>query len=134
MLLSCRFLNDVQGPNSFQYTAQVEIYTGDSQRLYIQLLDGSLDRSDQGFNPPGRRYMPAAPATMRVALQNINDAKVVYRAGVQAFPTVDPSIWYIPILSSDPLTGTVNIAVQLVEPNGVVHNLSNQKGLLLRAR
>ena len=134
MLLQCRFLNDVQGPNSFSYTPQVEIYTGDSQRMYIQLLDGSLDRGDQGFNPPGRRYMPTAPATMRVTLQNIDDAKVVYRAGVQAFPTIDPSIWYIPLLSSDPLTGTVTIAVQLIEPNGIVHNLLNQKGLLLRAR
>ena len=134
MLLSCRFLNDVQNVNSFRYTDAIEFYTGDLQNVYIQLIDASVDTSAQGFNPSGRRYMPAAGSQLRVTLQNVDDLKVVYRAGVQAYPTTDPSIWYIPILPSDPLTGTITISAQLVETGGNVHSFANPKGLLLRVR
>jgi hypothetical protein len=134
MLLSCRFLNAVKDVNTFEYTDAVEYYQGDQQTLFFQLVDESLDRTSEGFNPSGRRYMPAAPATMFVTFRNINNVKVVYRAGVQAFPTSDPSIWSVPILSSDPLNGTISVSVQLFEPNGVVHSFTNGKGFVLRVR
>lgn len=134
MLLSCRFLNAVKDVNTFEYADAIEYYQGDQQQLFIQLVDASLDKTREGFNPPGRRYMPAAPANLFVTFRNINDVKVVRRAGVQAFPTSDPSIWSIPILSSDPLDGTISMTVELYEPNGVVHSFTNGKGFVLRVR
>lgn len=133
MILSCRFLNDVQGVNSFQYIAQAEMYEGDTQDLYIQLIDASLDRSEQSFNPPGRRYCPPATSTLSVTFKNIDDARRVIRAGVQAFPTLDASIWYIPLLGSDPLAGTVTMEATLTEPSRALH-FRNAKGVMLRVR
>ena len=133
MLLNCRFLNDVQGVNSFSYIAQAEMYQGDTQDLYIQLTDASLDTTAQSFNPPGRRYCPPSGTTLSVTFKNIDDAKAVVRAAVQAFPTLDASIWYIPLLGTDPLSGTVMMSVTLTEPSRALH-FKNAKGVMLRVR
>lgn len=133
MILSCRFLIDVAGVNTFQYIPQAEMYAGDSQNLYIQLTDASLDRAEQGFNPVGRRYCPPATSTLSVTFKNIDDAKVVVRAATQAYPTLDASIWFIPILSSDPLSGTITMGATLTEPGRTI-GFSNSKGVLLRVR
>jgi len=134
MLLGCRFLTNVAGVNVFQYTAQAEMYAGDTQNLYIQLTDESVDRTEQGFMPRGRRYCPPATTTLSVKFKNLDDSKVVTRAATQAYPTLDASIWYIPILSSDPLNGTVTMEATLTEPGNVVHKFVNAKGVLLRVR
>jgi len=133
MNLSCRFLTDVAGVNTFQYIAQAEMYQGDDQQLYIQLIDASLDRSEQTFNPPGRRYCPPAGTTLSVTLKNINDAKKVVRSAVQMFPTLDASIWRVPLLGTDPLSGTVMIDATLTEPSRTLHFI-NAKGVILRVR
>jgi hypothetical protein len=134
MLLSCRFLIDVAGVNTFQNIAAAEMYAGDTQNLYIQLTDASLDRVEQGFSPAGRRYCPPSGTTLSVTFKNVDDAKVVVRTAVQAFPTLDASIWYIPILSSDPLAGTVAMAAVLTEPGPVVRRFANAKGVILRVK
>jgi hypothetical protein len=133
MLLGCRFLTDVAGVNTFQVVAQAEMYKGDTQNLYIQLTDESVDRTDQGFSPRGRRYCPVVGATMSVTFKNVDDSKVVTRNAVQAFPTLDASIWYVPVLASDPLNGTVAMSAVLTE-NGVARNFANAKGVILRVR
>ncbi len=133
MTLSCRFLIDVQGVNSFQHAAQAEMYAGDKQDLYIQLIDSALDRTEQGFVPAGRRYCPPAGTTLSILFNNVDNAKKVTRAGVQAYPTADASIWYIPILPTDPLAGTVTMTATLTEPSRVLHFV-NAKGVLLRVR
>ncbi len=133
MILNCRFLVDVAGVNTFQYTAQAEMYAGDTQDLYIQLTDAALDRTEQGFVPAGRRYCPPAGTTMSVTFKNMNDAKVVTRAAVQAFPELDASIWYIPLMGSDPLAGTITMSATLTETGRVLH-FTNAKGVLLRVR
>jgi len=133
MILSCRFLTDVAGVNTFQVIPQAEMYAGDSQNLYIQLIDESLDRPDQGFSPRGRRYCPPTSTSLSVTFKNVDNAKVVERTAVQAFPTLDASIWYIPILSSDPLAGTVSMAAALVEPGRTLH-FAFAKGVVLRVR
>jgi len=133
MILSARFLTNVSGVNNFEYIAQAEMFAGDAQNLYIQLTDAAVDRAEQGFSPTGRRYCPPATSTMMVTFKNVDDAKVVVRAAVQAFPTLDASIWYIPLLSSDPLAGTVTMSVVLHEPTRDLHFV-NQKGVLLRVR
>ncbi len=133
MLLSCRFLADVAGVNSFQSVAQAEMYAGDTQNLYIQLIDASLDRTEQGFVPAGRRFCPAAGATLSVKFKSLDDAKVVTRSAVQAYPTLDASIWYIPILATDPLSGTITMEATLTQA-GIPTKFVNQKGVLLRVR
>lgn len=132
MLLSCRFLNDVQGVNSFESAAQVEFAAGDSQSLYFQLVDATLDRADQGFNPPGRRYVPPVGSTAQVTLVNVDDAKRVSRAATQPFAQ-DASIWSMPVLANDQLHGTVNMNLVLTEPSRVL-NARFSPGVLLRFR
>ncbi len=134
MILSCRFLTDVGGVNTFQVISAAEMYAGDTQNLYIQLTDESVDRTDQGFSPRGRRYCPPAGSTLSITFKNVDDAKVVPRAAVQAYPALDASIWYVPILSSDPLAGSVTMSAVLTEPGPVVRRFSNAKGVLLRVR
>lgn len=130
MYLSLRFLNDVQGVNSFNYAPGVEFFGGDNQTVFFQLIDASLDKSEQGFFPSGRRYVPAASSTLLVSLGNINDAKKMDRSATQPFAQ-DPSIWSFPILATDPLKGTVSIKLVLTEPTKKL-NSSHMAGIFLR--
>lgn len=132
MLLSVRFLNDVGGVNSFEIATQLEIYSGDGQNLYFQLVDSSLDRPDQGFYPSGRRYMPPADSTLVITLTNVDDAKEIVRTALQPFPE-DASIWYIPILSTDPLRGSVNWRAALTEPTRSLR-FASVPGVMLRVK
>jgi hypothetical protein len=132
MLLSCRFLIDVAGVNSFEYANTVEFYFGDSQSVYLQLIDASLDRNDQGFSPAGRRYMPAAGATLEVTLNSVDDAKKLVRTATQPFVN-DPSIWLIPILSTDTIKGTVHMKLRLVD-GSKIFNSNLVPGFALRVR
>jgi hypothetical protein len=133
MTLSCRFLTDVNGVNSFEYASSAEIYEGDEQNIYLQLIDSGLDRSDQGFFPAGRRYCPPDGSVLTILLKNIDDAKKITRVATQAYPVLDASIWYIPILGTDPLAGTVTMEATLVEPTRTLH-FKNAKGVLVRVR
>lgn len=130
MKLSVRFLNDVANANSYEYAESVEFTAGDNQTVYLQLIDASLDRVEQGFNPPGRRYVPAAGAVLSVTLGNIDDAKKVTRSATQPFAN-DPSIWTIPVLPTDPLRGTVRVSLVLTEAGRVLHS-ANVPGVFLR--
>lgn len=118
MLLSARVLNDVASVNSFEYASNVAWMEGDATTLYFQLIDASLDTDMAGFNPSGRRYMPATGATLSVQLQNIDDAKVVNRTATQPFAG-DASIWSIQILATDALHGMPQMLLTLVEPDGL---------------
>ncbi len=133
MVLSCRFLIDVAGVNSFEISPQAEINAGDAQTLYIQLVDTSLDRAEQGYSPPGRRYMPPSGSTFQLTFANIDDAKKVTRSGTQPYP-LDPSIWAIPIMASDPLRGTVFLRGSLVEPSRTLNFGNGSTGLVLRVK
>ena len=133
MLLSCRFLNDVNGVNSWQIASSIEIAAGDVQNIYIQLFDASLDRSDQGFNPGGRRYMPAATSPLSVTLWSVDDAKKVVRAATQPY-ALDPSIWTFPILATDPISGTVTMNLILTETGGRILHSAFAPGSILRVR
>ncbi len=134
MLLSCRFLTDVAGVNTYQVISAAEMYAGDTQNMYFQLTDESVDRTDQGFSPRGRRYCPPAGTTLSMTFKNVDNAKVVVRAATQAFPELDASIWYVPLLASDPLAGSVTMAAALTEPGPRVLHFANAKGVLLRVR
>jgi hypothetical protein len=90
--------------------------------LYFQLVDASLDTDMQGYNPSGRRYMPATGSTMTVQLQNIDDSKVVTRTATQPF-VGDASIWSIQILATDAVHGSPQMLLTLVEPTKTIRGL-----------
>lgn len=114
MLLSARFLNDVANVNSFEYADVAEFTEGDPASVYFQLIDASLDKSLDGFVPAGRRYVPAAGATLQVTVETIDDAKVITRQATQPFAN-DGSVWKLDFLASDKIRGTANLRLKLTE-------------------
>jgi hypothetical protein len=122
MLLSARPLVDLAGPNSFEPATQWLMTEGDSTTLAMQLLDGSLDRPDQGFMPSGRRYIPDPYATLVVMIENIDDNRKVQRLATQPYPQ-DGSIWTVTILSTDPIRGSPQVRLTLTEGTKVTRGL-----------
>lgn len=114
MLLSARFLNDVASVNSFEPADAAEFTEGDATYVYFQLIDLTLDRQADGFEPAGRRYVPAVGATLQCVIESIDDAKTVTRLADQPFAQ-DGSIWRVQILSSDTIRGTANLRLRLTE-------------------
>jgi hypothetical protein len=132
MLLSARFLIDVANVNSYEHAAQLEFNAGDTQTVHFQLIDGALDRAEQGFSPAGRRYMPPAGSTLQITMLNVDDAKKVVRFASQPFAQ-DPSIWAVSILGTDPLKGSVSLKFVLTEPSRTL-NAQFVPGILLRVK
>lgn len=114
MLLSCRILQNVVDVNTFDYATQVSFTQGDGPTIYFQLINAAKDRPDQGFNPSGRRYMPAAGATLSVLVDTLDDAKKITRVASQPFSN-DPSIWSLTFMSTDTVRGTATLRLTLVE-------------------
>lgn len=116
MLLSCRILGDVANVNSFDCVAAAEFNDGDSPSVFFQLIDLAKDQGLQGWKPAGRRYMPAAAATLQVTFDSIDTSKQLVRQAIQPF-VQDPSIWKVDILPTDAgkLRGTVAIRLLLTE-------------------
>lgn len=111
MLLSARILTSVANVNVFEYADVAEFTEGDGPAIYFQIVDASLDRNHR---PSGRRYMPAAGATLEVVIHSIDDDKKVTRYASQPFST-DPSIWKLQLQSSDQVRGTCSMKLTLVE-------------------
>jgi hypothetical protein len=111
-------LDGVGSVNDFTYVDVVEFTQGDQVDVYFQLIDASKDKALQQFKPAGRRFMPAAGATLQVTLDNIDDDKKVTRAASQPFAG-DPSIWKVSVLSTDVIRGTINLVLVLTESGKV---------------
>lgn len=122
MLLSARVLKDVNNVNSFQHDLLLTWMQGDTLDVYLQLIDASLDRADQGFNPGGRRFCPEAGATLQVVLENLDDAKKITRMATQPFP-LDASIWKVSIAASDGIKGTPQLRLVLTEGTKVTRGM-----------
>lgn len=114
MILSGRILGNVANANNFTYEDAVEFTEGDTLYVFIQLIDTTLDKADQGFKPAGRRYAPAAGSTLSVVINNIDTAKTYTKTATQPFAT-DASIWRISISSSDAIVGTSDMKLTLTE-------------------
>lgn len=128
MQLGLRPLRDVGGVNNFRPGDSWQVEEGDAVSLFMQLVDESLDRGIEGYTPSGRRYMPAAGATLQITFANLDDARVVVRSAVQPFP-LDPSIWRVDILTTDKISGSPTLRIKLTE-GGVVTN-GSARGMLL---
>jgi hypothetical protein len=114
MVLSARILNNVASANSFDWADQAEFTQGDTVDIYFQLIDTTVDKAVKGFVPGGRRYIPAAGATLSVKLDNIDDAVALTRSATQPF-SGDLSIWKLTILATDAIVGTCALALTLTE-------------------
>lgn len=119
MRLSATILTGVASVNSFQEQAYFEMTEGDAVEVFLQLRDISVNPLTAGFNPAGRRYVPAVGATLQVEVCDLDDAKKVTRYATQAFPDDDRSIWSFPIMATDVIRGTKSIKLVLTE-NGTV--------------
>lgn len=114
MLLSARILNNVSGVNAFSSVSVMEFTEGDGPTIYFQLVDLSSDRADQGFNPPGRRYIPASGATLQCVIHHPDDEKKITRYATQPF-TQDGSLWALQLQPTDHVRGSVDLLLTLTE-------------------
>ena len=119
MLIGLRFLNDVSSVNSYQPSTELTFFKGSTQRVYFQLVDLSVDTASQGFYPTGRRYCAPAQSRLQIQFLNLDDAKKLVKTCIRPFPE-DLSIWCMDILGTDPIDGSVNLLVNLMQPTGVV--------------
>jgi len=122
MHLSARVLKDVQSVNSFEADTELSWTEGDTLDIHLQLIDVSLDRALQGFQPEGRRYVPNAGATLSCVIENIDDAKKITRLASQPFAN-DGSIWRLSILATDVIRGTPQLRLTLTEGTKVTRGL-----------
>lgn len=114
MRLSARMLENVASVNSFQVANQAEFTVGDTPTVSFQLIDSSVDKSNQGFVPAGRRFVPAVGAILTVQFDALDDTRVVTRVATQPFAQ-DASIWQVTLLPTDNVRGTVNMKLTLNE-------------------
>jgi len=112
MLLSAQLLSNVSSVNDYTEQTAIKTTQGDPFTLSLRLVDLSKDTQSR---PVGRRYMPASGSVVTVIFQNIDDEKKIRRVATQPFPTSDPSIFEVPVLSEDDLVGTVNVGLELQE-------------------
>lgn len=122
MLLSARILDNVSGVNAFQYADQAQMTEGDTPTIYFQLIDAGQDKAHEGFVPAGRRYVPDAGAVLTVTLDSIDSARKVVRIATQPFAN-DPSIWAVPLMTTDKVRGTVNMKLSLNEGGKVTQGM-----------
>lgn len=121
-LLGARFLTGVCSVNSFDYADRAQVSEGDTATVFLQLVDKLKDLPSAGFQPPYRRYVPAAGATLSVTLTSLDDARVVVKTATQPF-VGDASIWSFPVSASDNLRGSVNMRLQLNQGGSLLYAL-----------
>lgn len=128
MLLRARQLGAYADVNHFNYlnTASCTATAGSNFVVTFEIFDASVNPPNQGFVPPGLRYMPAVGATLVVTLASVDQAYVLVRPAVQPSP-LDPSIWQLTFLPTDfPNGGTFSWSMVLTEPGPVITNGTGQ--------
>ncbi len=130
MFLSARILSNLTNVNNYEYDTQATFSQGDTVIVYIQLIDLNKDRPGQGFNPTGKRYVPAAGAGLHVTIPSIDSSKILTKVATQPFAG-DASIWAFTVLAGDALGGTYTPILALTE-SGVVTNGKINNGLSIQ--
>jgi hypothetical protein len=109
--LSGRILLNCVDVNTFDFSTENKFTEGDVGYIYFQLID---QNKDQSLRPAGRRYTPAASATLTVTITNPDSSKIISRSAAQPF-VGDNSIWRVAINATDALAGTYSLQLALVE-------------------
>lgn len=121
MLLSARILSNVFDVNNFSYESSYRFVTGNTEAIYFQLVDLAKDSRQQGFNPPGRRYIPLdSNATLSVTIKSVDSRKTVIKEAVAPFPE-DASIWVIHLGGEDAVSGASDLQLKLVENGKAIY-------------
>ena len=128
MKLNVTVLDDVVGVNDFHYATEVRSTAGDAIELFFQLSDATKNLPQFGYNPGGLRYIPPVGSTLQCVFLNINTRKQFSRFATQPFAQ-DLSIWKIPLLATDPVSGTVNMRFTLTEPSGPAGGITKTTSL-----
>ncbi len=120
MLLSARLLNDLADVNTFDVVTVLESVAGDQLPFFFQTVDASAEKL---ANPPGRRYVAAVGATLKVVLQSLNSAQTISAYCTRPFAgdqSIWKFVWPIPPFPNtyDPTKtlGTFALKMTLVEP------------------
>lgn len=132
MVLGCRFLDNYVDENNYSIAQQISFTQGDYndvvggknvRRVWFQLVDMSKDTSLQGFNPPGRRFIPVVDSAttkeeieIQVTLTSINSANVYTMPSSSTFANPIDSDWSISYFDVDQswgLKGTVQAKVEV---------------------
>jgi hypothetical protein len=132
MVLGCRFLDNYVDENNYSIAQQISFTHGDYnevvagknvRRVWFQLVDMSKDTSLQGFNPPGRRFIPVidentvfTEVEVQVTLTSINSANVYTIPSSSTFANPSDSDWSICNFDVDQswgLKGTVQAKVEV---------------------
>lgn len=124
MLLSARILSHVASVNNYRTVSQVEFTDGDAPSIVFQLVDLSVDKNSEGFNPPGRRYCPAEEAEVTVFLGSVREANRIERIAFQPFPQFDASIWQIDLFPEDKVAGNTDLFIELSENGKVTRGIA----------
>jgi hypothetical protein len=132
MLLSARILSPFSDVNNFDVAQVFQMSSGEQQVMTFQLIDAAKCPPTQCFYPFGLRYMPAAGAVLQCTLQAIDGNQNIVRYASQPYPTQDPSIWQLTLMSTDTLVGTFALKLSLSE-GGVIKKGSLQQAVQIGA-
>lgn len=122
MLLSARMLLGTT-VNGMVTVEQISWTQGDTLDVYFQLVDLNYNPPAYGSYPEGSRYVPAAGATLTVTMESIDTAQTILnRVCTQPF-VGDSSIWKFSVLSTDTISGTLQLRLTL-----------NQGGVITRGK
>ena len=127
MRLNAKILKNVASVNQWQYGSQAYVQEGQSNEIYLQLVD--LDKvpgTDKSVALPENpmRYIPqGSVVTLVVTFPSIDSAQELVIEAIQPFAD-DKSIWKIS-LSSSQLPKTGNFKLKLTED-------SEEKSMLVK--
>lgn len=120
MRLSVQALKNFQNLNSFQKTSEWTIRQGESNTLYLQLID--LDQDSLRYIPTG------TVASLQVVFPAVNPANVITKTATPV-SALDGSLWSVSLLDTE-IPGSGNVQFILTE-DGVVRRFVLLQGLVV---
>ena len=105
MKIYIKALKNVDNINSWQYSSQSTVYSGQTNDLYFQIVD--RDRADS------TRYIPVSGATCSIYFPNLDNAKKLTIQASQPFAQ-DSSIWKVTVAANQNVSSG-NVVFNLTE-------------------
>jgi hypothetical protein len=107
------YLENVKDLNTFYRVQVFEHVNGVQQNLYFRLTQ---QWSGQCPEQDHQRYLPGVGSTVTITFNCLDQRlQVLNRPAVMAFPNDDRSIWMVPLLATDVITGA-GVQVTLSDP------------------
>lgn len=117
MRLNAKMLKNVSNVNSWQYTGQASIQEGQTNEIYVQLVDlDKIPGTDKSVALPENplRYIPQGSViTVSASFPSIDTAQEFTVIGTQPFAD-DKSIWKFSLLTTQ-LPKSGNFKIKLIE-------------------